>query len=291
MKKLIVLLILSAGITVSAFSMNDTQVVISNNEKDIAELQNFVGKIPDGVLPLIGALKARKYLAQHGIEAPQLIKLLGSRGTGKTTLVEAMAQELGVSCMRYHLVDATMKFRSKNDVNALMLHMTEALSQAADKIKGESKDLGIMLYEGLDEVTVDPGSIVHLLRKNKKATDVHMVLILETTNSRLRIDHMRCFDLLVVTSNPDQEERRALLEFFLKGTQLSYESITEETIEETAKASRMCLKRIVNQAASFAYYKDDACITNKYLQQCVPAYLKAISKDDKRGGMPPGMFG
>lgn len=242
---------------------------------------NILGlkEVKKDMMSLVDFIKNKEKYIEAGAELPKGVILYGPPGTGKTMLARAVANEAGVPFFyqcgsdfveKYVGVGAErirklFKSAKENAPCIIFIDEIDAIGGSRDGYSNNSEDLK---------------TLNALLSEMDGFSKVDNILVIATTNRLESLDPAllragRFTNKYCVPLPETPEERREIIEFYLKNKKLSDDVDIETLAKNTIGCSPADIKAIINEAAIISVQNGFNYITNKMFDD---AMMKSIMK-------------
>jgi transitional endoplasmic reticulum ATPase len=195
-----------------------------------------------------------------GVVEPRGILLVGPPGSGKTSLVRALAQEAGCEFVSIKGSEFIAKYVGVGAENVRKL-----FEEARKKAAGNEHHKTIIFIDEVDAIgsrahsgedTETRRTIAELLGQMEGFECDNSILVIAATNCPDLLDPALLrpgrFDLIIEVPLPNKEKREAILQFYCKKRPMDKDVSFSRLAQQTNGMSPADLKNLVNEAAKLA---------------------------------------
>lgn len=209
------------------------------------KLADIKGGVPSAIYDLKNYLLDTAAFERAGAHPPKGILLVGAPGTGKTTIVKALAAEIGAP-----LIAASGSEFVEIYVGTGAKRVRELFQSARDALKSTGAQHVIIFIDELDAIgqrgqrngsSEDQKTINELLTQMDGYSSDNSITVIAATNYPDLIDpgllRPGRFDEIITIELPDYAARLEILEFYLYAPQFNRSVEGEIALEQLARAS------------------------------------------------------
>ncbi len=233
---------------------------------------------------LVAYLKDPRKVRELGAEVPRGAMLVGPPGTGKTLLAKAVAGEAGVPFFSITGSDFMEMFVGIGAKRVRQL-FEDAKKNAPsiifiDELDAIGRRRGAGLGGGHDE---REQTLNQMLSEMDGFESSHDVIVLSATNRPDVLDPALLrpgrFDRRIVVELPTTEDRRRIIDVYLKNKTVAEDVDLERLAKGTPGFSGADIKNLLNEAALLAARKSKTSIENEDLEQARDKILMGIARE------------
>jgi len=217
----------------------------SRMESGAVRLADIKGGVPSAIYDLKNFLLDKDAFERAGAHPPKGILLVGAPGTGKTTIVKALAAEIGAP-----LIAASGSEFVEIYVGTGAKRVRELFQSARDALKTSGAKHAIIFIDELDAIgqrgqrngsSEDQKTINELLTQMDGYASDNSITVIAATNYPDLIDpgllRPGRFDEIITIELPEFSSRLEILEFYLYAPQFNRSVEGEISLEPLAHAS------------------------------------------------------
>ena len=209
---------------------------------------------------IINTYKNEDMCKKFGIKKIKSILLSGNFGTGKTTFIQDIIQEMDVKTFIFRY------FKNKED----------SIKDLNDMFEDASKEeVSLLVVEDFDSFYNNDKSLYHVLMNNIKEYKDKNILIIVTFNHSSKFMYMlpfiNSFDEKIHIRTPTKEESLEIIKFLLKDNKVSPDFNYEDLNEAYLYMYSSTFKSLINESVIYQGYK-----RKEYLEvdDIITTYLK-----------------
>ncbi|MDR3646832.1 MAG: AAA family ATPase [Candidatus Babeliales bacterium] len=254
-----------------------------NQKKGYARI---VGEVPNEIKELVQQIKDNSLFEKFKIEMPKGILLSGPSGTGKTSLVRAISEEVGCEFIAISGAEFNDQFIGSGAQKIKSL-FNEAKNKAENTLSGKT----IIFIDELDSLGKRNGTtldttITELLTQMDGFEEDNSIIVIAATNNPENIDSALLrpgrFSKIIKIGYPDLAKRKLLLNYYMKGIPLSANINIIKLANVTNNFSPADFKELVQKASSLAFTQKLQKVEERHFVEGIKAILmQRIIKGEK----------
>ncbi|MCL4380158.1 AAA family ATPase [Candidatus Dependentiae bacterium] len=255
---------------------SEQQVQPSNGD-----FTTLAGTMPPEIIELKNYLTKPDYYKDSGITPPKGFLLHGPTGTGKTSIVRALAQETGCQLL----------YASASDWNIIYVGSgAKAIKELFEKARYAaqlSKDPVVVFIDEIDAIgkrddrRADPQTITALLNEMDGFLQTERIVVIAATNDAAALDpalkRPGRFDRIIEIGLPDLTARKDIMHFYLASAKISAEVDLDELAAMTINFAPADLRNLVERAKEKAFHDGKRLITQADLIEATKAAAHGIA--------------
>lgn len=259
----------------------------NGNPRPPRYFKEIAGKPPQDFIDLADYLKNPKKYREAGIRPFKGILLVGPPGSGKTSLVRALAHDTGCELISSSGSEFGAVFKGVG-----MLQIKSMFGRAREVARETGKPVIIFIDDfdaigSRNDYRADPQTIGELLNQLDGYEQNDSFIVVAATNNPEQIDEALKrpgrFDKVIEIGFPDQEKRYEILLFYTSSRKLDDDIDLTVFAEATQNFSPADLKIMVESAQMEAVRSGGKIITYEHLKNALEQTAKSITlRGDKK---------
>lgn len=253
-----------------------------NNEKK--GFASLIGEVPAEIKEVVQQIKNNSLYKTFKLELPKGILLVGPPGSGKTSLIRALAQEADCEFMAISAGEFSDQF-----VGAGAQKIREFFKEGRQKAAQSESKKTILFIDELDSIGKRQGNsldstITELLTQMDGFEEDDSIIVIAATNNPQNIDQALLrpgrFSKTIKIGLPDLTKRELLLQFYTTGIPLFSDVNLKKIAQATNNFSPADLKELVQKTSSLALKENSQQLKEKHF---VDGIKKALTEKILKG--------